>query len=400
VKLYDLARNAKISETARVDWEKGLTFLKRHADAGEARAQFICYSVGDSTGLLTPEASELYLQRSGEQGFPQAEFVLADHYQRGHGPTKKDFIQFLGWIRRAADHNYAPAQIELGLMFQGSGGLVANAPESRRWLTLAAQNKTALPAERSSAEKALKQPNNSGDGDAGQKKSAASSKVDMLLATIETGLITKVDEQLTGGAPLNSGGSEFPNWTPLQMAASKGDLLMVQYLVAHGADVRGPDRRGQTALHTVQSDAEIVRFLVAKGAEPNARDISGGTPLHEISRGYDAKHVEITNALLGAGADVNARNDFGETPLVKILKTQADCSILFSLGPAIPSVDALLRAKADVSIRDNEGNDAISVAEDIRRGCSFPRSTPEETDKARVAISSLSRVLGRTRPVQ
>ena len=184
--------------------------------------------------------------------------------------------------------------------------------------------------------------------------------------------------------------------TPLLKAAYKGDLVMVQYLVAHGADIKSRDNEGGTAFHVVAEDPEIVQFLITKGAEPNARDGAGNTPLHNIGLWTgDAKDVGITNALLSAGADVNAKNEEGQTPLIKVLKADADCAILFGLGSALPSIDALLSAGADPSVKDKNGNSALSLAQEIRKNCSTHGDSPEQLAASRAAVAALIRLANR-----
>lgn len=84
-------------------------------------------------------------------------------------------------------------------------------------------------------------------------------------------------------------------------------------------------------------DAVVVQNLLAAGADPNTRDFQGYRPLHRAARGG---HHAAATLLLAHGADPNAANNWGETPLVTAAETG-------SAGV----VRALLAAKADINGR-------------------------------------------------
>ncbi|NGM88428.1 ankyrin repeat domain-containing protein [Parapusillimonas sp. SGNA-6] len=65
-------------------------------------------------------------------------------------------------------------------------------------------------------------------------------------------------------------------WTPLQYAASKGQLETVRMLVAHKALVNAPAPDGTTALMMAAyaGSEEVVRFLLRKGADPTMKNLN------------------------------------------------------------------------------------------------------------------------------
>lgn len=71
-----------------------------------------------------------------------------------------------------------------------------------------------------------------------------------------------------------------PGSSDLHRAALQGDVRMVQGLLAAGADPRGTNEVGATALHYGAGDPEIVEILVGAGADANATSLAGTTPLH------------------------------------------------------------------------------------------------------------------------
>ena len=113
--------------------------------------------------------------------------------------------------------------------------------------------------------------------------------------------------------------------TPLHHAArAVSDTILINLLLAGGADVKARDRRGRTPLHEAaraNPNPGVITALLAAGADVNARDLRGTTPLHEAVRFNLERRTtphpnpEVLTALLDGGADVNARDDRRNTPL-------------------------------------------------------------------------------------
>jgi ankyrin repeat protein len=99
---------------------------------------------------------------------------------------------------------------------------------------------------------------------------------------------------------------------PLEMAAQTGQLAVVKYLLANGADVN-LNRGGATALHMASlygGKLELVTLLLESGADMNARTGSGYTPLNLAVLG---RQKAIAELLLDKGAEINLDNmDFSE----------------------------------------------------------------------------------------
>jgi ankyrin len=114
--------------------------------------------------------------------------------------------------------------------------------------------------------------------------------------------------------PIEKPNSDSPQ-TPLQIAASKGNLQMASMLASAGARVDIKADTGRTALHfaAVGGYSDVIHFLIEKGADVNVRDVNGVSPLDEtVWRG----HLEATAILLSEGARLNeAVKDTGATPI-------------------------------------------------------------------------------------
>lgn len=115
----------------------------------------------------------------------------------------------------------------------------------------------------------------------------------------------------------------------LHMAAAAIQPLVVEKLIATGADIRARNRRGAEPLHYAvdggpgspawnpNAQAKIIAMLIGAGADLNAVDKSGVAPLHRAVRNRCAVAVR---ALIDHGADLRVPNRNGSTPM--LLATQ------------------------------------------------------------------------------
>lgn len=111
--------------------------------------------------------------------------------------------------------------------------------------------------------------------------------------------------------------------TPLHHAARAApDPILINVLIAGGANVNARDLRGRTPLHEAARanlNPGVIAALLGGGADVNARDLRGTTPLHEAARVNPnpraTPNPDLIRALLEAGADVAARDDRDRTPL-------------------------------------------------------------------------------------
>lgn len=118
-----------------------------------------------------------------------------------------------------------------------------------------------------------------------------------------------VNALLDAGADPNDG-------VTLPMAASAGDIPVLEALRAHGADV---DQRwatdGSTALYAMlqwSRTPEGAFWLLAHGADPNAVFAENGeTPLHVAARAWD---VPLVAEMVARGAEINRRRSDARTP--------------------------------------------------------------------------------------
>ena len=80
-----------------------------------------------------------WLQKSADQGFAEAQFVLGMMYQMGEG-VEKDLKEAVKLIRKAADQGNAMGQFALGGMYSEGRGVIEDNVTAYAWVNTAAVN--------------------------------------------------------------------------------------------------------------------------------------------------------------------------------------------------------------------------------------------------------------------
>lgn len=88
-----------------------------------------------------------------------------------------------------------------------------------------------------------------------------------LIQAVKDGDRQKVESELASGADVNASGPE-QEWTPLNYASGKGDLVMVELLVKRGANVfkTGRDNRTPYQIAVAAGHAAVARYLATAEA--------------------------------------------------------------------------------------------------------------------------------------
>ncbi len=147
------------------------------------------------------------------------------------------------------------------------------------------------------------------------------------------------------------GALDLQGETPLIHAVQMASPEMVEFLIAHGADVNERDRDGWTAaMQAAYLDkSDVVKILAKHGADLNTQTPQNLTALG-VSTQYGKDQAAIT--LLELGADPGrAIGEGGYTPLM-----------LATANHSEPLVQALLKRGADVNARNSGGVTALMIA--------------------------------------
>ena len=118
-----------------------------------------------------------------------------------------------------------------------------------------------------------------------------------------------VQALLDAGADPNDG-------VTLPLAASAGDIPVLEALLAHGANVDQPwATDGATALYAILNWSRTpvgIVWLLEHGADPNSVFAENGeTPLHVVARAWD---TPLAEAMVARGADIERKRADGRTP--------------------------------------------------------------------------------------
>ena len=161
-------------------------------------------------------------------------------------------------------------------------------------------------------------------------------------------------------AALLDAGADPNDGVTLPLAASAGDIPVLEALGAHGANVNQAwASDGATSLYAILNwsrTPEGVMWLLGHGADPNAVFADNGeTPLHVVARAWD---VSLAEAMVAHGADIAKQRADGRTPYAVAElngnRAVADWLLAHGASPELSEVDRLVAAcsRADRAAAD------------------------------------------------
>ncbi|MGC3973356.1 MAG: ankyrin repeat domain-containing protein [Nitrospira sp.] len=108
-------------------------------------------------------------------------------------------------------------------------------------------------------------------------------------------------------------------WTPLHLAAARGDQSAVAAFLAEGPTVDQRNGNGRTALFEAakRGHTDVVTLLLQHGANPNAMGKQGVTPLLATA---EQGHVDTIEVLLANGTDIRATCTCGDSALHRAVR--------------------------------------------------------------------------------
>lgn len=168
----------------------------------------------------------------------------------------------------------------------------------------------------------------------------------------------------------------------LLWASFQSNERVVLYLLSKGADPNEIGKDRLTPLLVARTDSAR-KILLDAGADASVRDLDGGSVLTRAITGPGARDFDLLSRLVARGADVNARDASGNTALMYAAwyggGDERAVRLFLSHGARVNDVDkygrtalmrttkreiadALLKAGAELGIRDQSGRTALGMA--------------------------------------
>jgi uncharacterized protein len=175
-----------------------------------------------------------------------------------------------------------------------------------------------------------------------------------LHAAAANGEVAEIEKLITEGENPNLQDSK--SRTPLLVAAFRKHYGAVEALLKRGANANARDMQGFDilTLAAVNNDMQLLKLALDNGANP--RLVTGPLDGTALISAAHLGHVEIVRALIDAKAPLDNVNRMGWTALL----------IAVILGNNsknhIETVDLLVKAGADTSIKDRQGATALDHA--------------------------------------
>ena len=111
---------------------------------------------------------------------------------------------------------------------------------------------------------------------------------------------------------------------PLLIASLQGHTAVVEWLLAHKADIHARNQGGFTPLHAAAYGGHraIAELLIAKGADVNDKD--NRYRIAPVLAAAEENHPAVVELLLVHGADPNVKEINGVNPLSRAMFRQND----------------------------------------------------------------------------
>ncbi|MCB1552797.1 MAG: ankyrin repeat domain-containing protein [Xanthomonadales bacterium] len=184
--------------------------------------------------------------------------------------------------------------------------------------------------------------------DAGADPNARNADGDTALGSVSCVDLRSAELLIERGAQVDIA-DDVVHYTPLHHCADRGEVAVIELLIAHGAEVDAARKDGSTPLHDAAEGGrrEAVSALLRHGASPVLRDDRQRTPLFRaLDRG-----VNNVIDLLAVPEAIDIPNDKGTTALMRAIYNDDELSARW-----------LVEHGADVRLASHSGETALHVA--------------------------------------
>src|SRR5262245_11795010 len=129
--------DGSLSKQADPDVAQAMAAARARAEAGDVIAQFSLGALLYYGTEQTPQAIE-WFRKAAAQQFAPAEFQMGQLYEFGFGVAQSD-AEALVWYKQAAGHGSAAAQRAVGDFYRKGRGVAGDLAEALRWYVAAAE---------------------------------------------------------------------------------------------------------------------------------------------------------------------------------------------------------------------------------------------------------------------
>ncbi len=111
--------------------------VRRDAEMGDSNWQSVLAFLYTRVPLSNLDEAVKWYRKAADQGYAPAQFNLGWMYDRGEG-VPQDYAEAVKWYRKAADQGLSIAQFYLGTMYDKGEGVPQDYAEAVRWYRKAA----------------------------------------------------------------------------------------------------------------------------------------------------------------------------------------------------------------------------------------------------------------------
>ncbi|CAG0907406.1 unnamed protein product, partial [Cyprideis torosa] len=209
-----------------------------------------------------------------------------------------------------------------------------------------------------------------------------------LLWACEEGHVSVARDLVANGADVNA--RDRGGWTPLIFASVRGHVETVEFLVREAkADLEGRENiMGWTALADAAGKGHtlVMEILLATGAEVDARDSDGGTPLQLACREGSLEGVRL---LIAHGADWRLADDFGVNAVWYALHRETDNLSLLIYFMSLCSIECILEVSQAEQNSPERLKSKFNIVGHIGRGAFGSVFKAEEDDGKTYALKQV-----------
>jgi len=132
---------------------------------------------------------------------------------------------------------------------------------------------------------------------------------------------------------------------PIVTAAGNGSIRVVKKYFNESTQI---DKANALVLAAERGNLEIVKFLVERGVKIESKDVDGATPLYGAA--FNGR-MSVVQYLVEKGADVNAANNNGYVPLAMVAKSNHLDLVKYLIEKGA-SIDAAMAVLAHIAVDD------------------------------------------------